>query len=104
MPNLVTEIRILGLASVPLSLDTVDVKESCIGSLVKPNVVENEKLRLGTEASGVCNSSALEISRRLTRDETWIAAVILMCDRINNVATIFIVGSFKNGSTKQVSG
>src|SRR5262249_12710499 len=78
--------RVALAAGVPLPLGGVDQVEAGVLVLLVAHLVEDEELGLGTEVGDVANAGRVEIGLGLARDVARVARVVLLRDRVDDVA------------------
>ena len=86
IPWLVTKVGVFLFSGVPDTGFRIDVVKAVIDALIKPDIVENKKLRLGAEVNRVSNARRLEILLGLLRNVARIARICLARDRIFHIA------------------
>ena len=84
--RLVAQIRPLGPATVPGSLGGVDVVIGLVAVLVEADIVEDEEFELRGEPTGVGQAGRLHVADGLAGDVPGVAGVILLGDRVLDVA------------------
>src|SRR3989440_570172 len=75
-----------GVAGLPLTLARLDLVEAVVGTAIVGDAVEDEELRLRPEIGDVADAGRLEVLLRFLRDETGVARILLLRNRIDDVA------------------
>src|SRR5206468_12869633 len=74
----------------PLSLHDAlpifDLVEAVVGTAIVGDAVEDEELRLRPEIGDVADAGRLEVLLRFLRDEPGVARILLLRNRIDDVA------------------
>ena len=84
--ELVAEVGLLVAARVPGAFDAVEEVVAGMLVLIVANVVEDEELELRAEIGGVGDAGGLHVVDRLAGDVARIAGVVLLGERILDVA------------------
>ena len=84
--QLVAEVRLLVAAGVPGALDAVEEVVAGVLVLIVADVVEDEELQFGAEIGGVGDAGRLHVVDGLAGHVARIARVVLLGERVLNVA------------------
>ena len=84
--RLVPQVRVLLAPRVPLPFGGIQEVEPLVLVLPVADVVENEELRLRAEVGHVADARRLQVRLRLARDVARVARVVLLGDRVDDVA------------------
>ena len=84
--RLVAQVGRFGPAAVPGPFDRIDVIERLVPALLEPDVVEDEELELGSQQALIGQPRVPHVADGLAGDVARVAGVILVGDRILDVA------------------
>src|SRR5208337_1797905 len=84
--GLVSEVRVLALSGVPLTLDGIDVVVAVVIRAVEPDIVKDKEFGFRTEPGHIADPCELKVFFSLLSDVSGIARIFFLCHGIDYIA------------------